>query len=448
MMTLLPRSLFGRNVLLIVGIIALGQLTMLSVFLQAVQKPRVDQLVAIAVAQVRALSATLTLLPADAQDRYIEEFNKASSLQFEMGATPAPERSQPQNFQIHYFMEALAKKIGNPADVIWQPGENDALWIRVPVGQTSHWLRLPGKYIRPQFSGLWLLASLMCGGFAFLGAYLIQRRINQPLLQLAMVAEKMGGGVFPDALPEDTATEIATVSKSFNAMVNSLRCLDSERALMLAGISHDLRNPLTKLRLGLHIRNGDELDDLSLTMIRQIEEMDTIIEQFVDFARSGGDEKVEKIDLNVLIEDIAQDFSAQGSIFKLSLSPLPPIRVMPVATKRLLINLMQNAVRYANKGLEIETRQVDKHVVLSVLDRGAGIPIDQIERLKQPFTRLNQARTGQSGAGLGLAIVEKIARLHGGKFTLRPRKAGGLVATVMLPRRFDLDVGPDLERVG
>jgi two-component system osmolarity sensor histidine kinase EnvZ len=432
-MTLLPRSLFGRNVLLIVGIIALGQLTTALVFLQAVQKPRVDELVAITAAQVHALGVTLNLLPPDVRDRYIEQFNKVGILQFDTTATRAPESTLPTNLHIHYFVQALAKKIGNPTDVIWQSGANEAIWIRVPVGQTSHWLRLSGQYIRPPFSGWWLLASFLCGGLAFLGAFLIQRKINRPLLDLTTAAEAMGRGEFPDSLPEDTAAEIAKVSRSFNAMVDSLRRLDSERTLMLAGISHDLRTPLTKLRLGLEIRDGNGSDDLSRTMIRQIEEMDTVIEQFVDFARLGSDENLVHIDLNLLIKKVAESFEEQGSSFRLNLAPIPLMTLRPVALQRLLGNLMQNAVRYANVGLEVETKLCGTEMELRVLDRGPGIPTDQLERLKQPFTRLNQARAGMPGAGLGLAIVEKITRLHGGEFILKPRNGGGLVAIVTLP---------------
>ena len=354
MMRLLPKSLLGRNVLLIIGIIAIGQMTTATLFLLAVQKPRVDELVAITAAQVKALSATLTLLPPDIRSRYVEEFNHASSLQFELNESPSAATTAPLNLQVRYFMQVLAEKIGDPRDVVWQPEGEGAIWIRVRVGADSHWLRLSGKYLRPHFSALWIAVSLFCGALAFAGAYFIQYRLNQPLRRLAAAATEVGRGKFPAPLPEQAATEIAVVSHNFNAMVSSLANLDAERALMLAGISHDLRTPLTKLRLGLEMLGDTTHDTLLTTMRRHTEEIDTIIEQFIDFARGNSDETSERVDLNTLITAEVEYFAAQGLHFALDLAALPPLLLRPIAIKRLLSNLMQNAAKYAGVGLEVQ----------------------------------------------------------------------------------------------
>ena len=168
-------------------------------------------------------------------------------------------------------------------------------------------------------------------------------------------------------------------------------------------------------------------------MIRQIAEMDIIIEQFIDFARADSDEALGDTDLNALVRELVADFARQGDLFHKQLEPLPPFRFRPIAMRRLLGNLMQNAVRHAGTGLEVHTSEGNNRIEISVLDRGPGIPARQMERIRQPFTRLNEARNSAPGAGLGLAIADRVARLHGGELILQPRAGGGLEAKVTLP---------------
>lgn len=429
-MRLTPRSLFGRNVLLITALIAIGQLTTALVFLQAVQRPRLEELANLTAAQVRALGVSLAVLPEVARARYVAELNALDSVDIEAGTRPATGRRAP--LPVRRFMRLLAQRLGSDGDVIWQPRPRPVIWVRVPVAGQSYWVQLSSERLRPRFSGTWLGMSVVFGVLALAGAYAIQRRLNRPLRELAAAAEQVGAGALPPPLAENVPTEIAAVSRSFNTMARNLARINAERAVMLAGISHDLRTPLTKLRLRVAMLGGSEQDNAD--MIRHIEEMDATIGQFMDFARIDGDEPTAAVDLNELVRSLAESFAAQGQPFALELAALPPLRLRPVAMRRLLSNLMHNAAAYAGTGLAVRTRRLaDNRVELSVLDRGPGVPAAQLEHLKQPFTRMNEARTGKPGAGLGLAIVERIAHLHGGEFTLRLREGGGLEAGVALP---------------
>jgi two-component system osmolarity sensor histidine kinase EnvZ len=169
-------------------------------------------------------------------------------------------------------------------------------------------------------------------------------------------------------------------------------------------------------------------------MIADIEEMDLVIGQFLDFARGENEEKLEG-DAGALLHDLAEHYSRLGK--KVALKPipdLPPVRFAPKALRRAIANLIDNALRYAGEPLDIEIRFSENKIIIDVLDHGPGIPPDQTERMKRPFTRMEGARSGAGGSGLGLAIVERIARAHGGTLDLLPREGGGLRARLTIKK--------------
>ncbi|ETN86649.1 ATPase/histidine kinase/DNA gyrase B/HSP90 domain protein [Necator americanus] len=213
-------------------------------------------------------------------------------------------------------------------------------------------------------------------------------------------------------------------------MVASLAEMDATRTEMLAGISHDIRTPLTKLRMAIAAPEAFEAPSASAEHF--IAEIDVIVEQFIDFARSRDSEPVVPGDLNALVDQLAADYVGLGYIFQTSLAPLPVVKFRPVGMQRVLMNLMHNAVIHGRIGLAVRTWTEPGYVVLSVEDEGPGVPEAQLPLLKQPFRRIpSPGRAG--GTGLGLAIAERIIRWHGGKLDLSLRAEGGLAATLRLP---------------
>ncbi|HEX4884100.1 MAG TPA: ATP-binding protein, partial [Casimicrobiaceae bacterium] len=201
-----------------------------------------------------------------------------------------------------------------------------------------------------------------------------------------------------------------------------------------AGVSHDLRTPLARLRLGVELAQADE--PTREGMIADIEEMDRVIGQFLDFARGEDAVALESRDVNELIEPIVERTRRAGHDVRFVRGTLPALRVRPTAIARLVGNLVDNALAYGAPPVEVTSGVADGHVEIDVADRGPGIPREDVERLKQPFTRADAARAradGAAGAGLGLAIVDRIARLHGGSFDLLAREGGGTLARVRLP---------------
>ncbi len=177
-------------------------------------------------------------------------------------------------------------------------------------------------------------------------------------------------------------------------------------------------------------------DELTDDMIRDVEDMDAILDQFLAFVRDGSDEPVEKIDLGELVREVVAPYNQYENTVRLRVEPMPVLALRRVSIKRLLVNLIENAQRYGGDGVEVVARMSGDHnapyVVLSVLDRGAGIDPDELNEIFNPFIRGDRARGGQ-GTGLGLAIVKRIASQHGGIIELRNREGGGLEARVSLP---------------
>ncbi|WP_297835387.1 ATP-binding protein, partial [Pseudomonas sp.] len=206
------------------------------------------------------------------------------------------------------------------------------------------------------------------------------------------------------------------------------------RSSLLSSVSHDLRTPLTRLRLSLELMTDE--NELTEGMVRDIEDMDAILDQFLAFIRDGRDEQIEEVDLGDLVREVVAPFNHPDEQIRLCLEPIPPFPLRRVSLKRLLNNLIGNAMHHAGNGIEVAAYVSGDasapYVVLSVLDRGAGIDPSELEVIFNPFIRGDRARSGK-GTGLGLAIVKRIAAMHGGNVELRNRSGGGLEARVRLP---------------
>ena len=185
------------------------------------------------------------------------------------------------------------------------------------------------------------------------------------------------------------------------------------------------------MRLALEMSGADAAS--ARAMVADIDEIDAIIGQFLDFARGANEEKSHQ-DLSSLVDEIAEHYSRLGKTVVVQSSSVPEFRFARMALRRAIGNLIDNALRHAGEPVEVQLKNDSDAAVIEVRDRGPGIPAGEAERLKRPFTRLNAARSGAAGAGLGLAIVERIAHAHNGTLELLPREGGGLIARLVLAR--------------
>ncbi|EJL80621.1 signal transduction histidine kinase [Polaromonas sp. CF318] len=437
-MTLFPRSLFGRNVLLIVVLVVVGQLASALLVRQLIVKPRLAQLSVAVARNVGAIRAGLAAMPPAQREAFVAQFNRRAMQGIADdeeggGRGQRPLLSRLERRFVNEASRGIALE-GEGSEIIWRREAGGSLAVRLRLDGADHWVTLPGVLPAREFTGAWIAASLTSALLALLGALLIHRHLNRPLRRVVASAHTLAGGGSPQPLPEDGPTEIADLSRSFNQMVRSLAQADDERALMLAGVSHDLRTPLTKLRLGIEILREKADEELMARMTRGVEEMDAIIGQFLDFARSTDSEAPVPVSLDALAAEVAAASAGQGMPVALEAGNAPPVPLRPRAMRRVLTNLVENAWRHGLPPVVIATGSSGDSAWIEVTDHGTGIAAAQAEALKQPFRRAESTRGGPPGAGLGLAIVDRIVRVHGGRFELLPAASGGLCARISLPR--------------
>jgi two-component system osmolarity sensor histidine kinase EnvZ len=302
--------------------------------------------------------------------------------------------------------------------------------VSYSIEDDTYWVRIPRERLERRIAVRWFAWGVLALALALVAAYFIVSRVSRPLRTLATAAGELGRGRMPAPVPESGPQEIQTLAHAFNQMTRDLSRLEQDRALILAGVSHDLRTPLARLRLGLELGSQDE--ELRAGMHGDIEEMDRIIGQFLDFARLDGGEADQPLDLAALVGEAAERYRKLGRDLAVSTEPVE-VSGKPLMLRRALANLVDTALRYGGPEpmVEVSLRRAGHGAVLEVMDRGPGIPESEMERLKQPFTRLEQARSGSGGSGLGLAIVDRVMQAHRGRFELASRAGGGLVARLV-----------------
>lgn len=302
------------------------------------------------------------------------------------------------------------------------------LSIRLAGGD---WLNVRTMFHRPslQLTPQALLPVLLMALAVALVARWTARRVVGPMRALAIGAERLGRGLEADPLPMTGPTEVRETTRAFNRMTDRLTRFVNERTHMLAALSHDLRSPLTAMRLRIEML--DETDD-SIRLKALVEEMQAMVEATLEFARGVAKaEPAAVVDLAALLGDLVGDVGDDRAT--LAPSPPLPVTVRPTALNRALRNLIDNAVRYGGSA-QVALAQEPGTAIITIADKGPGLPEDQLEAVFEPFVRLEVSRSRDTGGvGLGLAIARTIIQAHGGTVTLRNRREGGLEAVVTLP---------------
>ena len=430
-----PRSLFGRLILLLVAVVALVALATFVLFNRDRAALIARQFNDTKLVQVKALRAALE--GADGPSRR----ETLARLGREYGVRIVPESERPRigiapiGAVMQGLQERLREGLGEGTEVRIAPRARQ-VFVRVQAGPEGYWIGfpLPPRPEADEFPTRALAWAITISVLLLLAAFAFARYLARPLRELKAAVERVGRGETPGPLPESGTSEIAAVNRGFNSMLANLRQIERDRAILLAGVSHDLRTPLARLRLGIEL--GDADPAARAGMVADIEEMDRIIDQFLDFAREEPAARTEAIDVHAELAACVERYARAGRDVRLAAGAPALARIKPTAVSRIAGNLIDNALAYGRSPCEITMERRGNEVVVDFADRGAGIARADVERLKQPFTRAGEARArddGAAGAGLGLAIVDRIARLHGGSFDLLPREGGGTIARVTLP---------------
>ncbi len=433
-MRLLPRTLLSRLLLLIALLLAISIYASLKIFDYFDREPRATTAALQAVTIVNYTRASLIASHENRRLALLSELSGREGVRVYAADFLEDIEPLPQDPFINLIAQKIRERLGDETIITVNHYDIPGLWISFNVGQDDFWVVIPKIQVDRPFPWHWLGWAAVVGLLSLLGAYIIAARINRPLNLLVHAAERLRNGEPAPKLPEDSVEELREVSRTFNEMAESLVRLDTERTLLLAGVSHDIRTPLARLRLAVEMLSGGTGDSMKQGMIEDISDMDNIIHQFLDFVRGVEGEPTRMVDINELLRSLAERQARAGRNLKLSLTATYYIPLRPLAMQRLLDNLVGNAYAYAKGEVEVTSKITADKIIISVLDNGPGIPPEHAERLLRPFERMDSARNkNEGGSGLGLAICNRIAKLHRGSLELINRPEGGLEARLSLP---------------
>lgn len=337
-----------------------------------------------------------------------------------------------------YIVAELKQRLGPGTLVAERVNDESGLWIGFDINKDHFWLQTDlSRFDRPK-AKTWLIWLSTAAVLSLLGAAWIAGLINRPLQDLSFAAKRVREGDFEASrLDESVSTsEIRAVNIGFNRMTQKLAKIEEERAVMLAGISHDLRTPLARLRLETELSVSDPA--AREHMANDIAQLDAIINKFLDYARPDY-VKFSPVALNPVLDQCLVTLRKRPELdLKLALEPGLVVHADAVELQRVITNLIENAARYGKSAdtgvalVELSAKRVDNTVLLHVRDHGLGVPEDQLKQLTTPFFRGEAARTAANGTGLGLAIVQKIVARMGGTLELSNASDGGLCADIGL----------------
>ncbi len=426
-------SLFLRLALLVILTVVATQLITWWIVVTERRELIAKQFYSQVVDTLADLEGRLDTVPPAKRAAYLAEYNRPWLTQLQ---PPDADKGLVFTTRLNDFeiilAERLGKEVGYPLTVkLRKLQDRRQLWISVHVLGQPYWLVVPMGRFRDNVIGSMSLAALLASLCAILVASAIAWRTTMPISQAVKASRELARGRIPEPLNENIgSSEIQALSQGFNGMARSLEAAASERRLMLAGLSHDLRTPLTRLKLMVELQ-GDSAD--ASGMLSDIDEMSGIVRQFIDFARSEENLRSEPVALAELASSVVARFRREQLALHLSVSAEPEIIADPLALERLLSNLIDNARRYGKTPIEVRVERDLSHAMLSVIDQGEGIPVELQQAALAPFERLAAHRGTDGGSGLGLAIVSRIVKQHHGELLFSHLPQGGFRVTVKLP---------------
>ncbi|MCQ4161913.1 ATP-binding protein [Roseomonas sp. GC11] len=444
---LLPRSLAGRTAVFLT--LALMAVQAAGLTIHALDRVDLQRLAISREISARAFGVwrTVLLAPPDRREAMLYDIDLPPGLVVDLAELPAVRPGMPRAplalvrlFRLDLIGGGLARF--RPREALVAGGAHPGILVvamQLPDGPwLNMWLSVPPP--RPWHSETFLFAFALMTGAALALILWATRRLTRPVSALARAAEQLGRDVNAPPLPENGPSEVATAARAFNTMAERIRRFVGDRTQMLAAIGHDLRTPITRLRLRAEFLDDDEQ---RRKMLADLDEMEAMVNATLAFARDdAATEPSVPLDLAALCRTVLDEAAdARPELEPEAIGYQGPerlrIRARPIALKRALANLVGNALNYAGTArirLEAPQARTDTLVRLFVEDDGPGIPPESLEAVFQPFRRLETSRNRETGGtGLGLPIARNILRAHGGDVVLQNRAEGGLRAAVTLP---------------
>ncbi|MGF1461898.1 MAG: ATP-binding protein [Maricaulaceae bacterium] len=426
-----PRGLFARSLLIVLTPVITLQLAVTAVFFLYHWRSVTDRLAIGAAGDVAGVLALYRTKPDD-----FDALQSWAKSTLGLSVVLWPQATLPKADRRNFFSE-VDRAVRQAADAKldashWIDTRRYADYVDIRVQVEAGVLRFAVRRDRVLVTTGHVFLAWVLAATALLATISIAFMRNQvrPIRRLAEAADRFGRGLEADAYKPSGAREVRQAGAAFLDMRDRLKRYVEQRTALLASVSHDLRTPLTRLKLSLSLMPPSE----EVTAARaDLQDMAHMLDEYLAFARGEAGETVQEADLAALVEAVAAPFARPGANITLKLDAPLPVRVRPLAIKRCLTNIIDNALAYGEQ-VEIRARQVGPRVEILVDDDGPGLAPEQYEHAFTPFARLDPARSqNRKGVGLGLAIARDAARGHGGEVSLAQSPLGGLQVRVDLP---------------
>ncbi len=432
-------DLFTRTFLLLSTLMLASLGAWILIFLSLEMGPRAAQMSQRIATSVNLTQATLTYTPSAERPALLRTLSMREGLDVYPRVSLDSVEPLPAGAYWQRVAKLVRGQLGEETMLAWSVNQVPGFWVSFRLDQERYWLSFDRHEIRLTGSLEWLSWAAAALLLSLIGAAIGVSYINRPLARLARAAQQLSKGYSPPALPETGARELRALNTSFNRMARELHQANADRVLMLAGISHDLRTPLTRMRLEVELSAMGEEGRVAID--EDLAQIEHSLAQLMDYARPASIEPPRAINLSALVTQIAEREHCltkhAGGTLITAITPNIFAQVSATDIRRILGNLLENARRYGFKHGEPPALRVALYgnasaLTLEVSDRGPGIAAQDVERVRKPFWRGNTARTGASGTGLGLAIVDRLVQHMEGMLTFNPREGGGLTVQIEL----------------
>ncbi len=435
-------GLFGRTFLLLASLMLVSLGAWLQVFLSMELGPRAHQMAQRIITSVNITRSALIYSQNEERSKLLLDLAANESIQ----VYPREVTDFIEPLIKDDYWERIAQHIrncfGSETKIALEVNQIPGFWVSFQIGRDLYWLVFERKQISLTGRVEWIGWGATALFLSLIGAAISVGFVNRPLSRLSRAVQILSLGETPPPLPESGPQEICAINTSFNRMIKDLKRTEIDRELMLAGISHDLRTPLARMRLEIELSGVSE--SVRQAIDEDLGQIDHSIGQLMEYARPASKLPESAVNISeVLIELYERERShtiSMGGTLDAYIEPELWAHIIPLDLKRIVSNLIENARRYGRPSydnlphINLSLNAKENHLIIEVSDQGPGISPQDIERLLRPFSRGEAARTGVSGAGLGLAIVERSLKNIRGELELLSREGGGLTARIKLPK--------------
>ena len=425
----MTRTLLGQNILVLLGTTFFALALALSLIAIFVIRPEAQRAANFTWGLAEVLAFSVARMPPQDRVEMLQRIDNQPYINVKVGNAPPPDSATPGGFAERIFLNELRAESESSALKDWRIGEDNLFWMRLPEDDPPVWVSLRTLQAPDPIMVIFVVFSVS-SLTSIIAGFVLHRHLARPLKTLAQQVEKVDSGTSLSTLDESGPLEVAALSRALNDMTDKMREAEKDRSVMLAGVSHDLRTPLTKLRLSLAMLKGAD-PELLISADRQVERIEAMLEQFLDYARDFVDEPMQRVDLAEVVAEAIANCASPEKI-KVTYPGDTTACVKKTAILRAISNLVTNALHHGVPPIHISVDVTAATITISVTDAGPGLNTEDAARLIRPFARGDTAR-GRDGTGLGLAIAHQAARAHGGRLVFS-RSEDGFAVSLSLTR--------------